>query len=180
MAGLTVARPQPVEFAEFYAGYIAEVPLEGDPLEQLGTQLESVTRLLEGVSDEYAEFRYEPGKWSIKEVVGHLCDSERVFSYRMMRVGRADETALPGFEENDYVREANFDARTLPNIAGEWSSIRKATIALAQGFPPDAWERMGTANQKPISARALLYIILGHTQHHVGVLRTRYRVGRNS
>ena len=180
MGAVTVARPEADEFADFYAGYIAEVPTNADPIEQLATQRETVQRLLESVPEERAGFRYSPEKWSIKEVVGHLCDSERIFVYRMLRIARADETPLPGFEEKDYVSEANFDARMLADLAEEWGAVRAATTALARGIAPAAWEHRGTANGKPVSARALLYITIGHTQHHLGVLRTRYQVGRTT
>jgi len=180
MAAVTVPRPDADEYAEFYAGYVAEVPVTADPVAELGAQLDTVRRLLQAVPEEQAEFRYSPEKWSVKEVIGHLCDSERVFAYRLLRIARADETPLPGFEENDYVSEANFDARTLADLADEWAAIRAATRLLVRGIGPAAWERRGTASGKPVSARALLYILIGHTQHHLGVLRSRYRVGRPS
>jgi hypothetical protein len=180
MPAVRVPRPQADEYAEFYAGYIAEVPARADPVEQLGTQLDTVRRLLESLPEAQAKFRYSPEKWSVKEVVGHLCDSERIFAYRLLRIARADETPLAGFEENDYVSEANFDARPLTDLAGEWVAVRTATRALVGGVAPAAWEHRGTANGKAVSARALLYIIIGHTQHHLGVLRTRYQLARSS
>jgi uncharacterized damage-inducible protein DinB len=175
-----VPRPAADEFAEFYAGYIAEVPAKADPIEQLAAQAESTQRLFAAIPEEAAAFRYAPEKWSVKELVGHLCDSERIFAYRLLRIARGDETPLAGFEENEYVNEANFDARAFADLAAEWLAIRGATLPLVAGIAAGAWERRGTANGKPISARALLYIIIGHTQHHLGVLRTRYRVGTSN
>src|SRR5262245_34923436 len=173
----TIPRPAAGEFAPSYAGYIAEIPAGGNPLELLASQIESVPGLLATVPESRATYRYAPEKWSIKEVLGHLCDSERVFAYRLMRIARGDTTPLPGFEEEAFVRGAEFDARPLADILAEWTAVRRATLMLARGLGDNVWGRLGEANDTPVSARALLYITVGHTHHHVSVLRSRYGVG---
>ena len=140
-------------------------------------QRERVEALLGTVTDAEAGARYAPEKWSVREVVGHISDSERIFSYRLLRVARGDQTPLPGFDENDYVRAAGFEARGWSDVTAEWVAVRAATVALVAGTPSPAWERRGVCNESPTSARALLYILLGHVEHHCAVLRERYGVG---
>ena len=175
MSPFSVPRPAADEAAPFYHGYIARVPGE-----QIGTylaaQLQEVEQLLGPLDDAAARFRYAEGKWSVKEVLGHLCDAERIFSYRLLRIARADETPLPGFDENAYVPPAEFDARPLGDLLREFEAVRAATISLAEGLPAAAWVRRGQASGKTISARALVYITVGHVTHHLGVLRDRYRL----
>ncbi len=170
----TIDRPKSDEFASFYARYIDYLPRDSDVLGTLTSQLDSLSKVLALAGEGRASYRYAEGKWTVREVVGHLADSERVFAYRLMRIARGDATPLPGFDENDYVRAAAFDRRPLADVVGEWSAVRRATIAMVSGIEQGAWERRGTANDAAISARALLYIIVGHTEHHLGVLRTRY------
>jgi hypothetical protein len=166
--------PAPEEFAPFYAGYVARVASVATPVEELAAQRARLMTLLSPLPDDHAAFRYAPGKWSVKELIGHLADAERIFSYRLLRIGRGDATPLPGFEENAYVPAAKSDARTLGDLLGEWATVRDATISLAVGMPDDAWVRRGVASGAGISARALLYIILGHVEHHRSVLGERY------
>jgi DinB superfamily len=175
MTTLSLPRPGADESAPFYHGYIAQVPGE-DIGAYLSAQLGEMERLLGPLDDAGARFRYAPGKWSVKEVLGHLCDSERIFAYRLLRIARADATPLPGFDENAFVPPGEFDARPLPNLIREFQAVRRSTIALAEGLPAGAWERRGQASGKSISTRALIYIIVGHLSHHLGVLRERYRV----
>ena len=118
--------------------------------------------------------RYAPGKWSVKEVVGHMIDGERVFSYRALRVARADTTPLPGFDENAWVPAAHFDRRPMPDLVADYQTVRAATVALFSSFEEEALVRMGTANDQPISVRALAHMIAGHELHHVAILRERY------
>ena len=172
----TIDRPQSGEFASFYARYIDYLPRDSDVVATLTSQLDSVAKVLALAGESRASYRYAEGKWSVREVVGHLADSERVFAYRLMRIARGDATPLPGFDENDYVRAAAFERRPLAGVASEWTAVRRATIAMVSGIEPGAWERRGTATDAAISARALLYIIVGHTEHHLGVLRTRYEL----
>lgn len=175
MSSLSLPRPGADESAPFYHGYIAKVP--GEQIgEYLTSQAREVERLLAPLDDAAARFRYAPEKWSVKEVLGHLCDVERIFAYRLLRIGRADATPLPGFDEDAYVPPAAFDARPLAELLREFQAVRASTIALAEGLPAAAWERRGQASGKTISTRALAYILVGHVTHHLGVLRERYRV----
>jgi hypothetical protein len=170
----SINRPASDEFATFYARYIEYLPRDADVMGILTAQLESLPKVVALAGEGRASYRYAEGKWSIREVVGHLSDAERVFGYRLLRVARADTTPLPGFDENDYVQSAQFERRPLADVVAEWVAVRRATIALASGMDPAAWVRRGTANNTPVSARALLYITAGHTEHHLSILRTRY------
>jgi hypothetical protein len=172
----TIARPGPDESIAYYHRYIDQVAGE-DITDQLAAQLHEVEKLLEPVTDRAALARYAEGKWSIKEVIGHLIDTERIFSYRLLRIARGDATPLPGFDENAYNPEGQFDERPLPRLLTEFRAVRQSTSTLFEGLPAHAWERRGIANGQPISARALAYIIVGHVFHHLGVLRDRYGLG---
>jgi len=167
------ARPGPDEYAPFYAGYVAAVP-EGDVLALLARQADDVVALLQSLEPPRWHHRYAPGKWSVAEVLGHLCDAERVLAYRALRFARDDHTELPGFEENAWVPPAAFDARTPASLLAEYVAVRQATVALFHGLPPGAGERRGVANGSPVTVRALLYIVTGHERHHLRVLRERY------
>ncbi|HEX9215613.1 MAG TPA: DinB family protein [Gemmatimonadales bacterium] len=175
-AGRTVGRPEPDEIPSPWVGYVKRVP-ELDPVMACAAQIEETANLLRGLSDADATYRYDRGKWSIKEVVGHLCDIERIMAYRALRIARGDTTPLPGFDENAYVPVGKFDNRSLADLVGELRTSRAATLALLRTFDAEAWLRRGTANGKPVSVRALAYVIPGHERHHVEILRTRYRVG---
>ena len=175
---MIVTRPTPDEYAPSYAGYIARIGEGADPVAVLHGQLESLPALLGAVSDAQAHARYAAGKWSVKEVIGHLSDTERIFAYRLVRILRGDATPLSGFDQNEYVRVAAFDRVSLQDLVVDWAAVRRATLALVRGLEPAAWARRGVANGKPVTAGALLYIIPGHVQHHVDVLRTRYGIGR--
>ncbi len=176
MSQLILEQPGADEAAPFYHGYIAAVA--GDQIgRQLAGQIEELARLIAPLDDTAARFRYAAGKWSVKEVLGHLADTERIFAYRLLRIARGDETPLPGFDENAYVPAADFDDRPVESILGELRAVRLATIALVDGMPAAGWQRRGQASGKPITARALAYIIVGHMTHHTRVLRERYRVG---
>jgi uncharacterized damage-inducible protein DinB len=131
---------------------------------------------LRSLDDSRALRRYAPDKWSVKQTLGHVTDAERVFAYRMLRIARGDETPLAGFEQNDYVTAANFDALPLAGLVDAFRATRAATIALTGEISGDAWLRTGTASGFRVSARALLYIITGHLAHHLGILRERYDV----
>ncbi len=168
--------PHEDEYAPFYAAYVGRVRHVTAPVDELAVQRRRFIDVLSAVSEDQAGFRYAPGKWSIKELIGHLSDAERIFAYRLLRIGRGDETPLPGWEENDYVRTAGSDARTFRDLMEEWAVVRDGTTTLAAAMPADAWERRGTANGTPISTRALLYIVLGHTEHHRAVLEERYAI----
>jgi hypothetical protein len=173
---LSIPRPQSEEAAPSYQGYIAAVIGEniGD---QLVEQLAEVERLLGRLDDSAALARYAPGKWSVKEIVGHLSDVERIFSYRLLRIARGDATPLPGFDENTYVPAGRFDQRPLESLLAEFRTVRLSTVTLAQGIPPETWLRWGEASGKRITARALIYCIVGHVNHHMAVLHERYGLG---
>jgi DinB superfamily len=175
-ASRTVGRPEPDEIPSHFVGYIKRVP-ELDPVNVCAAQIEDTAALLRGLSDTEAMYRYGQGKWSIKEVVGHLTDTERILAYRALRIARADTTPLPGFDQNVYVPAAKFDSRSLADLVGELRTVRAATLALLRTFDADAWLRRGTASGKPVSVRALAFTIPGHERHHVEILRTRYGVG---
>ncbi len=170
---MNVGRPEADEIPAHFVGYIGKVP-EGDPVAVLAAQIDVTAALLRGVSDADALKRYAPGKWSVKEVVGHLADTERIMAYRALRVARGDETPLPGFDENAYIPPAKFDARPLAELISDFRTVRTATLALFKSFDADAWRRRGTASGKTISVRALGYMIPGHERHHVEILKDRY------
>jgi uncharacterized damage-inducible protein DinB len=176
MTALSITRPAADEAAPSYQGYIAKVAGENIG-EQLVDQLAEVERLFGALDDRAAVARYAPGKWSIKEVLGHITDAERIFSYRLLRISRGDATPLPGFDENDYVPAGRFDERPLRALAAEFRTVRLSSVALASGLPSTSWSKVGQASGKPVSARALVYIIVGHVAHHLGVLRERYGLG---
>jgi hypothetical protein len=173
MSLTTIPRPAADEFAPAYAGYVALVRDERVPV-HLAAQIEQTAALLGRVGADREGYRYAAGKWSVREVVGHLSDTERVMAYRLLRVARNDATPLPSFDENAWVPPAEFDGRRLGDLVDEFRAVRAATLKLLHGLPAAAFTRRGTASGKTVSVRALAYIIAGHELHHVGVLRERY------
>lgn len=170
-------RPQAGEYAAFYAGYVALVP-DGDIVAILATQLEDTLAMLRQVNEQQAGFRYAEGKWSIREVVGHIADAERVFAYRALRFARRDATPLPGFDENAWVEQAGADRRPLASLIAELAAVRAATVSLFASLAPESWTLSGTANGKEISVRALAWIAAGHELHHRAILNERYMPAR--
>lgn len=168
-------RPDPSEHAPFYAGYIAKVP-DGDLIRTLEANLEEFSRTLGAVAEIRGGFAYAPGKWTLKEVIGHVIDTERVFSYRAMRIARGDETPLPGFDEKGWVPQSGANDRTIADLLAELRAVRAATIALFRHLPPDSVGRRGTASGHGVTVRALAWMIAGHPMHHLGILRERYLV----
>jgi uncharacterized damage-inducible protein DinB len=166
-------RPAQGEFAPYAALYIDRVP-DGDIVATLETQLETTLALLRHVPEERAGYAYAAGKWTVREVVGHVADTERVLAYRALRIGRGDATPLPGFDENAFVSHAGFNGRTLDQLLAELDAVRRATTALARGLPPEAWTRRGTADGAPFTVRGLLFMIAGHELHHRAILEERY------
>jgi uncharacterized damage-inducible protein DinB len=166
-------RPAADEYAEFYAGYVGQVP-EGSVLDILANGIGDTVGLVAGLTEERGGHRYAPGKWSIKEVIGHLIDAERVFVFRLLCFARGDGTPLPGFEENDFVREGHFDRRPLADLAEEFRLLREANLRLFRSLEPGVLPRRGTANGKEVSVRALLFVMAGHEIHHQKVLQERY------
>ena len=170
---IRTTRPDASEHAPYYSGYIARVPV-GDVVETLSTQHETTIELLRALPEEKGGLRYAPGKWSVREVVGHLIDAERIFSYRALRFARADGTPLAGFDENTYVANAKFDARTLPGLCDEYEAVRRATVLLFASLDSEEWMRRGSANNYEMSVRALAWVSAGHELHHLEILKTRY------
>ena len=174
---LKLTSPTSEEYAEFYAGYIQRAQAKGDVLAALPKQIEEIKSALGNLSDEQALFRDAPQEWSIKEVMGHLNDGERVFSYRLLRVSRNDPTPLPGFEQNDYVREAGFDNHPFQDLVQEFEHLRRANILAIHNMREESTLRRGTASGFTISARALIYILVGHVDHHMASLHEKYLPG---
>jgi hypothetical protein len=166
-------RPQAGEYAEYYEKYILLIP-GTDILGALEGQRLVMAQLLGARSEREGNFRYAPDKWSVKEVIGHVADSERIFAYRALRFARGDKTPLSGFEQDDYVKSGGFSERTLADLAEEFAEVRGATIALFSGLDSAAWQRRGVANKNEVTVRALAYIIAGHDLHHRRILEEKY------
>ncbi|HEY8461386.1 MAG TPA: DinB family protein [Blastocatellia bacterium] len=166
-------KPETTEYAPYFEKYISLVG-EGDIVETLGRQIEGTLSLIRGLGEAQGDHRYAPGKWSVKEVIGHLIDAERIFAYRAMRFARNDATPLPGFDENAFVANAGFGSRSLADLADEFEYVRKSNVYLFKNLDGDALLRRGLSNNNELSARAIAYIIAGHELHHAGILRTRY------
>jgi hypothetical protein len=176
VTAIAISRPSADEYAPAFDRYVTRVADVSDAVAALAVQKDRFARSVASMTEKEAGFRYALDKWSVKELVGHVCDAERIFAYRMLRVGRGDATPLPGFEENDYVVAARSDDRRMPDLLDEWQAVRSATSALVRALPSEAWANRGTSNGHPVSTRALLYIVLGHADHHLNVLHTRYGV----
>jgi hypothetical protein len=130
--------------------------------------------LLRGFNEEKGNYRYAPGKWTVKELLGHITDSERVFAYRALVFARNDSAALPGFDQDPWVQYANHSNVSLKDLVDEFDAVRRSTIHLLRQLDPAAWMRLGIANNNPITVRALAYVIAGHTEHHLEILKSRY------
>lgn len=171
-----IPRPAPAEHIPYFGKYIALVPGD-DALPGLAGQLADTLALLAPLDDARALHRYAAGKWSVKEVIGHVADCERVFAYRALHFAREDATPLPGFDENAWAPAGRFDARPLAELLDELRAVRAATVALFRSLDARALGRTGVANGNPITPRALAWIACGHELHHRGILRERYGVG---
>ena len=167
-----LSRPDTTEYASSYEAYIGLVP-DGNLLTLLERQIEDTVALLRDLSEAEAETRHAPYTWSIKEVVGHLIDCERIFGVRALRFARNDPTALPGFDENSYATIAHFDARPLGSLVQEFELVRRSHLLLFGGLDGEAWLRSGVANGHLVTVRALAYVIAGHERHHVNIVRKR-------
>ena len=170
---MTQKRPQTTDYAPYFAKYVMLVP-DGDFLETLEAQLGALQRVLEPLTDKQGDFRYEPDKWSIKELLGHINDAERIFSYRLLRIARGDQTPLPGFEQDDYVKTANCSDQKLSGLLEEFISVRRATITLVRSLETASWLRRGISSNAPITALALGFVLVGHVTHHQKILEQRY------
>jgi uncharacterized damage-inducible protein DinB len=168
-----IGQPQPGEYAPYYERYISLIQ-GNDILETLDQQRRQTMLLLSGRDDDDGDFRYAPEKWSAKEVLGHVCDTERIFAYRALRISRADATPLEGFEQDDYVRHGPFAHRPLADLVEDFIAVRRATLSLLRNLDQAAWSRRGIANKNEVSVRALAYIIAGHELHHRRILEEKY------
>lgn len=170
---VVIARPQAGEYSPYYDRYIALV--EGtDILGALEDQRRGMMILLSGRDEADGDFRYAPDKWTAKEVLGHVCDTERIFAYRALRIARADATPMEGFEQDDYVRNGPFARHPLGDLIEEYIAVRRATLSLLRNLDEAAWSRRGVANKNEVTVRALAYIIAGHELHHRRILEEKY------
>jgi uncharacterized damage-inducible protein DinB len=170
-----IDRPADDEYGAFYAGYIRRVP-DGDIFAALAAQIERVQHFFDGLSKETALYRPAPTEWSVKEVLGHIVDTERILAYRTLCIARGEQQSLPGFEQDDYVRATNFDACPLNELLQEFTLLRQANVLAFQRFTPEESQRRGVANNTGLSVRALLYIMVGHVEHHLASLQTEYNL----
>ena len=165
-------RPDKTEHAAFYSKYIDLVP-ETDVLAAMAAQLDDALALWRSVSEAQGDVCHPPYTWTVKQVIGHLTDGERIFGYRALRFARGDATPLPGFEENDYAKSGGYERLALADVVSEFEAVRRSSLWLFRNLPEAAWARAGDANGNRISVRALAYILVGHVRHHGGILRKR-------
>ena len=168
-----LGRPQPNEAASYYSTYIDRITSD-DIVEVLATQTDEAREFLSGISEEQSLHRYAPGKWSMRELLGHINDTERVFMYRALWFARGFADALPSFDQEIGFRSAGSDQVSWADHLEEFTAIRAATVAFFRNLPEDAWLRSGVASDNPVSVRALAYIVAGHVSHHLAILRERY------
>jgi uncharacterized damage-inducible protein DinB len=166
-------KPAENEYDPAYHRYVSLVP-EGNFLDLLGIQTHETREFFEKLSEEQAHYRYAPDKWSIKEVLGHIVDSERVFAYRALCIARGEQQSLPGFDQDQYASLANYNSIPVSKIVQHYTALRVSTFLLLEQLTAEACSRMGISNQKPISVRALAYIIAGHERHHMNVITEKY------
>lgn len=165
--------PAPSEYPAYYKSYVEAAQTE-DLLAGLEASRDYIASFMQELSEEKLNYRYQPGKWSIKEVLVHLIDSERIFTYRALRFARQDKTELPGFEQDDYIVPSKAKDRALSSILAEYAAVRQATIELFKSFDEEMINQTGTANKNPVTVRALGYITLGHEIHHLNIIKQRY------
>jgi len=169
-----ISLPTTDEFAPFYADYVQRAAQRDDVFAALVQQIDELHATLDSLSDPQACFKSGPAEWSIKEVIGHINDVERVFSYRLLRVSRGDVTPLPGFEQEDYVRAAGFDRYSLNDLISEFEFLRRANLIAIGHMSEEAVDRRGTASGYTVSARAMIYMLIGHIDHHMASLQEKY------
>ncbi|HEY3975613.1 MAG TPA: DinB family protein [Candidatus Sulfotelmatobacter sp.] len=173
VSGLTIARPEPGEYAPYYDRYISLVA-GSDILSTLDAQRRQMMLLLSGRNENDGNFRYAAEKWNAKEVLGHVCDTERIFAYRALRIARGDQTPMEGFEQDDYVKNGPFARISLEEIVEDYIAVRRATLTLLRNLDEAAWMRRGVANKNEVTVRALAYTIAGHEVHHLRILEEKY------
>jgi hypothetical protein len=169
----TMTRPQPTEAAPYYSRYTDLVP-EDEIVPALRSQLEETMTFLATISEEQSKQSYQAGKWTIRQVLNHVNDGERIFAYRALWIARGFKEPLPGFEQDDGVEAAKANEVPWKSLVEEFRSVRLATLSLFENVPSNAWSNGGVASDNPVTVRALAYIIAGHVRHHVGVLKERY------
>ncbi len=166
-------RPEKTEYDPYYEHYVSLVEND-DIIDTLGSQPTRLQDLLTALPEDRGTYAYADGKWSIKQLLGHLIDGERMFAYRLLRISRGDQTPIEGFEQDGYIDNANSNERSFAELLEEFSLLRRANMIFFSNMTPEAWERVGTANNAKISARALIYIMAGHIEHHLEILKERY------
>ncbi len=172
-ASILIPRPEPGEYAAYYGRYISLMS-GSDILGTLDVQRREMLILLSGRDESDGDFRYAPNKWSAKEVLGHVCDTERIFAYRMLRFSRADRTPIEGFEQDDYVRNGPFAKIAFSEVIEDYIAVRRATLTLLRNLDEQAWKCRGMANKNEVTVRALAYITAGHELHHRRILEEKY------
>ena len=175
---MLISRPDPSEYLPYQIEYVKRVQSE-DVLTMLATQIDESLALLRGLTDEQVLYRPAPDEWNIKEIIGHMADTERIFAYRALCFARGDQSPLPGFEQDDYVAAANFSSRSLASLCDEFAAVRQATLTLFHSFTPEMFLHKGTANNNSSSVRAWVYCCAGHEHHHMESIRTVY-LGRGA
>ena len=170
-----MSRPPESEYAPYYQSYVAHVT-EDEILPAMRSQIDALDLLLDRVTPERETYAYDEGKWTVREIIGHLIDGERVFGYRALCIARGETQNLPGFDQDVYMPNAPYASINLEDLLSEFRLVRLSNIAMLRNLEEAAWTRMGMANGAPVSVRALVYIMVGHVRHHMGVLRERYQV----
>jgi uncharacterized damage-inducible protein DinB len=173
----TISRPEAGEYNPYYERYISLVA-GADILATLDSQRRQMLLLLSGRDEAEGSLRYAADKWTVNEVLGHVCDAERIFAYRALRIARGDQTPIEGFEQDDYVKNGPFARVTLAELVEDYIAVRRATLTLLRNLDEAAWMRRGVANKNEITVRALAYLIAGHELHHRKILEEKYFAGR--
>ena len=171
---MLIARPATDEYGPFYETYLQHVPAGADVVSRLVDQGTTMARLVAGLTPDQAAHRYAPGKWSVKQVLAHLADTERVFVFRALWFARGEASALPGMDENLWGDSSGADAREVADLGRELATLRQLSLQLFASLPPEAWQRRGVASERVLSVRAVPWIIAGHECHHLEILRERY------
>jgi len=172
----TIRRPEPSEYNEYYEKYVSLID-DTDLLSTLEEQMRETRDLFAGFPEERGSHAYADGKWTVKEVISHLLDGERIFAYRLLRIARGDETPLEGFEQDGYIENSHANERTFNDLLCEFGELRAANLRLMRSMDDADWQRGGTASGSPVTARALAFIMAGHVQHHLNIIRECYLAG---
>jgi hypothetical protein len=170
-----IGRPSDTEYAPYYGRYVSLVP-EADVLEVLARQQEEIARLTARIPADRETYRYQDGKWSVREVFGHVDDTEQIFGYRALCISRGEQAALPGYEQDDYLRNSGDAKQPLAELARRFDALRTVNLSVLRALDGQAWTRQGTASGTPVTVRALAFVIAGHVRHHLGVLSSRYGI----